>query len=46
MNKIEDFVVQVENGRRKKILAGRTNDSSYSNNGVVVVPRGMEVGPV
>lgn len=28
-NKIEDFVVQVENGRRKKILVERTNDSSY-----------------
>ncbi len=28
-NKIEDFVVQVENGRRKKIVVERTNDSSY-----------------
>jgi glucose-1-phosphate adenylyltransferase len=28
-NKIEDFVVQVENGRRKNILVEKTNDSSY-----------------
>ena len=28
-NKIEDFVVHVENGRRKKILVERTDDSSY-----------------
>ncbi len=28
-NQIEDFVVQVENGRRKKILVERTRDSSY-----------------
>jgi glucose-1-phosphate adenylyltransferase len=28
-NKIEDLVVHVENGRRKKILVERTNDSSY-----------------
>jgi glucose-1-phosphate adenylyltransferase len=28
-NKIEDFMVQVENGRRNKILVERTRDSSY-----------------
>jgi glucose-1-phosphate adenylyltransferase len=28
-NQIEDFVVQVEEGRRKKLLVGRTRDSSY-----------------
>ena len=28
-NQIEDFVVQVEDGRRKKLLVERTRDSSY-----------------
>jgi glucose-1-phosphate adenylyltransferase len=28
-NKIEDFVIQVENGRRNKVLVERTRDSSY-----------------
>jgi glucose-1-phosphate adenylyltransferase len=28
-NKIEDYTVQVEDGRRKKILVDRTRDSSY-----------------
>ncbi|MFC1865050.1 hypothetical protein ACFLYG_04405 [Chloroflexota bacterium] len=28
-NKIEDFVTQVENGRRNKVLVKRTRDSSY-----------------
>jgi len=28
-NRMEDFVAQVENGRRKKILVERTRDSSY-----------------
>jgi len=28
-NKIEDFVTEIENGRRKKVLAERTRDSSY-----------------
>lgn len=29
MNNIEDFVVQVQDGRRKKFLTDRTTDSSY-----------------
>jgi len=28
-NQIEDFIVQVENGRRKKVLVERTRDSAY-----------------
>ncbi|OGO43340.1 MAG: glucose-1-phosphate adenylyltransferase [Chloroflexi bacterium RBG_16_58_8] len=28
-NRIEDFMIQVENGRRNKVLVGRTRDSSY-----------------
>ena len=28
-NKIEDFVIQVEDGRRKKVLVERTRDSAY-----------------
>ena len=29
MNKIEDFVVEVEDGKRRKVLVDRTRDSSY-----------------
>ncbi len=28
-NRIEDFMVQVENGKRNKVLTGRTRDSAY-----------------
>jgi glucose-1-phosphate adenylyltransferase len=28
-NRVEDFVIQVENGRRNKVLVDRTRDSSY-----------------
>ena len=28
-NKIEDYVIQVENGRRSKVLVGQTPDSAY-----------------